>query len=174
MPKVDKDGGADKFGEVYTKYNTRATTLRTNYKAACNDIDNNLTGYLTSKVKDVIGKKGGKDYTRKEVSEFYATQISAIETSITSIQTNVNNVNKEHIIGNGTDTPYYADFVTDTAAVRKTIKDLNLKVAASVSEFDYWESSKSVVAGLQEAYKLKREGDKKNGIIYNAFSTYGA
>lgn len=157
----------DEIGDVYTKYNTLATTLRTNYKAACSDINTNLTGYLTSQVKDVIGKKGGKDYTRKEVSEFYATQISAIETSITSIQTNVNNVNKEHIIGNGTDTPYYANFVTDTAAVRKTIKDLNLKVAASVSEFDNWESSKSVVAGLQAEFKLRKEGNKKDvtGVI---------
>ena len=154
------------IGDVYTKYNTLATTLRTNYKAACSDINNNLTGYLKSQVKDVIGKKGGKDYTRKEVSEFYASQISAIETSITSIQTNVNNVNKAHTIGNGTDTPYYADYVTEKAAVRATIDALNLKVAASVREFDNWELSKGVVAGLQEAYKLKREGDKKNGIIY--------
>lgn len=157
----------DEIGDVYTKYNTLATTLRTNYKAACSDINTNLTGYLTSQVKDVIGKKGGKDYTRKEVSEFYATQISAIETSITSIQNKVDDVNKEHTIGNGTDAPYYADYVTEKAAVVAAIDALNLKVAASVSEFDYWESSKSVVAGLQEAYKLKREGDKKDvtGVI---------
>lgn len=166
LPKVDKEGGADKFGEVYTKYNKLATDLRTNYKNACSDITNNLTGYLTSQVKEVIGKKDGEDYTRKEVSEFYASQISAIETSITSIQNKVDDVNKKHTIGDGADaTPYYANFATDTAAVRKTIKDLNLKVAASVSEFDYWESSKSVVAGLQEAF----DGQKK--AVASALST---
>lgn len=152
---------------VYTEYNTLASTLRTNYKNACSDITNNLTGYLTSQVKDVIGKKDGKDYTRKEVSEFYATQISAIETSITSIQTNVNNVNKAHTIGNGTDSPYYADYVTEKAAVVAAIDALNLKVAASVSEFDNWEASKNVVADLQAEFKLRKEGNKNDvtGVI---------
>lgn len=42
-----------------------------------------------------------------------------------------------------------------------------MKVAASVSEFDNWESSKSVVAGLQAEFKLRKEGNKKDvtGVI---------
>lgn len=165
---IAKLAEVDNIGSVYTEYNTLATTLRTNYKNACSDINTNLTGYLKSQVKDVIGKKGGKDYTRKEVSEFYASQISAIETSITSIQNKVDDVNKKHIIGNGADaTPYYADYVTEKAAVVAAIDALNLKVAASVREFDNWESSKKVVADLQAEFKLRKEGNKNDvtGVI---------
>lgn len=165
LPKVDNEGGADKFGEVYTKYNTLAGNLRKYYKEACDDIDNNLTGYLTSQVKDVIGKKDGKDYTRKEVSEFYASQISAIETSIASIKNKVDDVNKKHTIGNGTAAPYYADYVTEKDAVVATINALNLKVEASVREFDNWESSKKVVADLQAEF------DKKKKAVASAVST---
>lgn len=164
---IAKLAEVDNIGSVYTEYNTLATTLRTNYKAACSDINNNLTGYLKSQVKDVIGKKGGKDYTRKEVSEFYASQISAIETSITSIQTNVNNVNKAHTIGNGTDAPYYEGYAKDKADVVDAIDALNDKVEASVREFDNWEASKKVVADLQAEFKLRKEGNKKDvtGVI---------
>lgn len=154
----------DNIGSVYAKYNKLATDLRANYKAACKDINDNLTGYLTSQVKDVIGKKGGKDYTRKEVSVFYASQISAIETSIASIQAKVDDVNQKHTVGNGTDEPYYADYVAEKAAVVAVIDALNLNVVASVNEFDNWESSKAVVASLQEEFKLQKEGDSKKGV----------
>lgn len=42
-----------------------------------------------------------------------------------------------------------------------------MKVAASVREFDNWESSKSVVADLQAEFKLRKEGNKKDvtGVI---------
>lgn len=116
------------IGIVYAEYEEKAMTLRANYKAACNDVKDNLTGYLAEQVKNVIGKKDGKDYKREEVSAFYAEQVAAIEKSIAAIQTNVDDVNKKHTIGDGTAAPYYADYAKDKAAVREVIDALAPKV----------------------------------------------
>ena len=145
------------IGTVYAEYAEKATTLRANYKAACNDVKDNLTGYLAEQVKNVIGKKDGKDYKREEVSAFYAEQVAAIEKSIAAIQTNVDDVNKKHTIGDGTAAPYYADYAKDKAAVLKVIDELAPKVEKSVREFDNWEASKTTVADLQADFNLKKD-----------------
>lgn len=150
------------IGTVYAEYEEKATTLRANYKAACNDVKDNLTGYLAEQVKNVIGKKDGKDYKRDEVSAFYAEQVAAIEKSIAAIQTKVDDVNKKHTIGDGTAAPYYADYAKDKAAVREVIDALAPKVEKSVREFDNWESSKTTVADLQADFNLKKDGNGKD------------
>ena len=150
------------IGIVYAEYEEKAMTLRANYKAACNDVKDNLTGYLAEQVKNVIGKKDGKDYKREEVSAFYAEQVAAIEKSIAAIQTNVDDVNKKHTIGDGTAAPYYADYAKDKAAVREVIDALAPKVEKSVREFDNWESSKTTVADLQADFNLKKDGNGKD------------
>lgn len=148
---------------VYTYYETKATTLRANYKAACSNINSALTGYLKEQIKDVIGKKNDKDYARKEISEFYAANITEIENDIKAIQGKVDDANKAHTIGDGTDVKYYAAYATDTAAVLNKIDELSPKVVKSVREFDGWESSKTVVADLQADFDLYKNG--KNDII---------
>lgn len=150
------------IGTVYAEYEEKATTLRANYKEACNYVKNNLTGYLAEQVKNVIGKKNGKDYKREEVSAFYAEQVAAIEKSIAAIQTNVDDVNKKHTIGDGAAAPYYADYEKDKAAVLKVIDELAPKVEKSVREFDNWESSKTTVADLQADFNLKKDGNGKD------------
>jgi len=137
------------IGNVLDEYSTKAATLRANYTAANTDIENNLTGYLESQIKDVIG-------TRTEVNAQFDAKIKAIETSITGVQTKVDEVNKNHTIAAD---GFYAGYGTKKAEIRKTIDDLKgsvdaagSNVAKAVAEYDAWQEAVNTLNDLQKDY----------------------
>lgn len=142
-------GDAATISNVYTEYSAKATTLRANYAAANADIKNDLTGYLKSQIKDVIG-------SRKEVNTQFDAKIKEIESSIAGVQAQVDEVNKAHTIAADN---FYAGYEDKKEEIRKTIADLKgstdaagSNVAKAVAEYDAWQAALKTVANLQTTY----------------------
>lgn len=148
----DKDGKVtlEPIANVYSKYDTKATTLRANYAAANADIKNNLTGYLNSQIVNFIGEN------RAEVKTQFNTAVENIKTSIKDVQAKVDEVNKDHIIAAD---EYYAGYTTAKEAIIKTINDLKgfadaagSNVAKAVAEYDAWQTAVNALNDLQKKY----------------------
>lgn len=136
---------------VLASYTKTATQLRANYAAANADIEANLTDYLKTQVKDVIG-------TRKIDS--YNTQIATIETSIRALQGKVDNANENYIIK--AEAPFCDGYDKDKADIRKTIEDLNVKVVKSVANFDANEAANIEIDKVQAAFDIAKTSVGKN------------
>lgn len=149
-----------KMPDVYTEYNTLATTLRANYKAACDDVKS-LTADLKTDIEDAIGDK------RDEVKNFYADNVAAIKSSIAALQANVDAANVAHTIA-GTN-PFCKDYGTDRNKITKAISDLKKLVDESVAEFDAHQATLTAIAAAETAYNDSKNGKgKKNSDAFDA------
>ena len=142
------------IGNVLTEYTAKATTLRANYAAANTDIENNLTGYLKSQIKDVIG-------TRTEVNTQFDAKIKAIESSIKDVRAKVDEVNKAHTIAAD---EFYAGYGAKKDEIKKTIDALKgsadaagSNVAKAVAEYDAWQSAVNTLNDLQKDYDATKK-----------------
>lgn len=144
-------GDAPTIGNVYSEYETKATTLRGNYDAALKHITDNATNYLKTNIKDVIGN-------RTEVNTYYDAQIKAIDNKIAALKQNVDDFNADHTI-KGT-SPFCDNYDKDLAAIRKDVDDIKANVKTSADEWDAWTASKAVVNGLQTNYNNQKNGNK--------------
>jgi len=154
------DNAKKAMADVYTAYDTKATTLRANYKAACGDVKS-LTADLKTDIEDAIGDK------RDEVKNFYADNVAAIKSSIAALQANVDAANVAHTIA-GTN-PFCKDYGTDRNKITKAISDLKKLVDESVAEFDAHQATLADIAAAETAYNDSKNGKgKKNSDAFDA------
>lgn len=142
------------IGNVLDEYSAKATTLRANYAAANADIETELTDYLKSQIKDVIG-------SRKEVNTQFDAKIKAIESSINDVQAKVDEVNKAHTIAAD---EFYAGYGAKKDEIKKTIDALKgsadaagSNVAKAVAEYDAWQSAVNTLNDLQKDYDATKK-----------------
>ena len=140
------------LADIYDSYETLVNTLRANYVAACNDIKG-IQAYVKENIEDVYGK-------RSSIKDFYKDNLAGINSLIAALQEDVDDANKAHEIENGIDDPYCEGYDDAKTAIIDAVDALNLKVVATVSEYDYNEETKTAINNLQNSFITS---DGKNG-----------
>lgn len=134
---------------IYDQYENAVTILRSNYVAANNDIKD-INATVKAQIEDVYGK-------RSTVKDFYKDALASINNSVAELQKSVDQANADHKI-EGT-APYCDGYDKSKKDILDAVAALNLKVVATVSEYDFNQATITALNDLQNSF-ITSDGKK--------------